>query len=171
VVCFLLPAVLWGCSETASFDSAAAERNDLGAMATARVTMAGQPFELWLAAAPDERRLGLMQVTEAELAPFSPDADDSASGPIERGMLFVFPFEQPLSFWMYNTITPLDIAFIRNDGVVVKTYTLAPLETRSYPSVEPVRFAIEVRAGLLGELGLEAGNRVELPESVLENVS
>jgi uncharacterized protein len=83
-------------------------------------------------------------------------------------MLFVFDFEQPLSFWMKNTIIPLDIAYIRTDGTIVKTYTMAPLETRTYPSIERARYALEVQAGLLDELGIQAGHTAEIPDGLLK---
>jgi uncharacterized membrane protein (UPF0127 family) len=85
-------------------------------------------------------------------------------------MLFVFGDEELRSFWMYNTIIPLDIVYMRSDGVIVSTHTMAPLETRLYPSVEPAQFALEVRAGLLGELGIGVGDRAEIPSSILKVV-
>jgi uncharacterized membrane protein (UPF0127 family) len=136
-------------------------RNDLSKMTTTRVTINNQSFNVWLAANEDQRERGLMQVTESDLAP----VDDAI-----RGMLFVFPDEQFLSFWMYNTITPLDIAFIDADGRIVKTHTMAPLETRLYPSVEPAQFALEVLAGTFDRLHIAAGDHVEIPDSVLKDV-
>ncbi|MCL2330586.1 MAG: DUF192 domain-containing protein, partial [Phycisphaerae bacterium] len=84
-------------------------------------------------------------------------------------MLFVFSNERSLGFWMANTITALDIAYIAADGRIVRTYTMAPLETRTYPSIEPAQFALEVRAGLFAELGIAAGQYVDIPESVLKS--
>ncbi len=85
-------------------------------------------------------------------------------------MLFLFDQEMVLSFWMSNTITALDIAYIAPDGRIVKTYTMAPLETRIYPSIEPAQFALEVRAGLFAELGIVAGTYVEIPDSLLKRL-
>jgi uncharacterized protein len=137
-----------------------ANRNDLETMQKARITAKGTNFDVWLAITPVQQERGLMQVTEPQLAKL----DDGA----QRGMLFVFSDERQLSFWMYNTITALDIAYIRADGEIVSTYTMAPLETRLYPSVEPAQFALEVRFGLLAELGIGPGDRVEIPDSVLK---
>jgi uncharacterized protein len=135
-------------------------RNDLSKMQTTQITVKNQPFNVWLALTDNERTLGLMQVTEGELKP--------AEG-VQRGMLFVFPDEDYLSFWMYNTITPLDIAYIDADGYIVKTHTMAPLETRTYPSIEPAQFALEVLAGTFTELGINEGDQVEIPDSVLKD--
>lgn len=136
------------------------DRNDLTTMRTARITVGNHAFEVWMAESDEARRLGLMHVLSEQLAPL-PDGTF-------RGMLFVFDREQPLAFWMYNTITPLDIAFIRSDGVIVKTHAMAPLETVLYPSVEPAQYALEVRAGTFAELGITQGQTVEIPDSVLK---
>jgi len=137
-------------------------RNDLSTMKTAQVTIKEKTFNVWLALNDEQRQRGLMQVTQAEL-------EAPAEGPVP-GMLFAFPDEQYLSFWMYNTITPLDIAFISADGRIVKIHTMAPLETRLYPSIEPAQYALEVLAGTFERLQIAAGDPVEIPESVLKDV-
>jgi uncharacterized membrane protein (UPF0127 family) len=137
-------------------------RNDLNAMETTTVTINGHRFNVWLARTWKERELGLMQVSASEMAPL-PDGT-------ERGMLFVFEYEQPLEFWMKNTIIPLDIAYIRGDGQIVKTYTMSPLDTHLYPSMMPAMMAIEVNGGVFGRLGIAAGDTVQVPELVLKPV-
>jgi uncharacterized protein len=134
-------------------------------MQKATLQIGTQPFDVWLALTDKQRELGLMQVTADQLGPFT---HPQTGAKTERGMLFVFANEQPLSFWMYNTITPLDIAYIAADGRIVRTYSMAPLETRTYPSLEPAQFALEVRAGLFSELGITAGQHIEIPDSVLK---
>lgn len=133
-------------------------------MQTTTLHIKGQAFQVWLATQPREQELGLMQVTSEELAPITlPDGSTA-----RRGMLFVFPDERILAFWMRNTITALDIAYINADRTIVKTHTMAPLETRLYSSVEPARFALEVPAGTLATLGIGEGDSVEIPESVFK---
>jgi uncharacterized membrane protein (UPF0127 family) len=144
-------------------------RNDLDAMATERIQIGDHTFQVWLASTPAEQARGLMQVPAETLAPIPPDAAAGLPDGAERGMLFVFEQERLQAFWMFNTIIPLDIAFIRTDGTIVTTYTMAPLETRSYPSIEPVRFALEVRAGAFKKLGITPGDHVEIPQSVLKS--
>jgi uncharacterized membrane protein (UPF0127 family) len=136
----------------------AGRRNNLQAMETARLTINDHPFAVWLAQTSSEITLGLMRVEEKELAP-TPDGAD-------RGMLFIFASERPLGFWMHNTITPLDIAFLRADGTIVKTHTMVPLDTSIYPSVEPAMYALEVRAGRFAELGIYEGDRAVLPDGI-----
>ena len=130
------------------------QRNDLDSMRTDKVVINGHTFEVWLAETWREQQLGLMNVTAEELG-------------ADWGMLFVFSEERPLSFWMKNTITPLDIAFIGTDGVIVKIHTMPPLTEEGFASVEPAQFALEVNAGRLAELGIAESDRVLLPASVL----
>lgn len=135
-------------------------RNDLSAMQTAQLTIKDQAFEVWVARTDEQRSTGLMNVTQQEMAA-RPDGT-------ERGMLFIFDREQFLAFWMKNTIIPLDIAYIRPDGQIVSTHTMAPRETRSYGSGAPASYALEVSAGLFDQLGIEPGDHVEIPESLLK---
>jgi uncharacterized membrane protein (UPF0127 family) len=108
----------------------------------------------------EEQRLGLMFVQQEQLAPL----EDGT----ERGMLFVFEHERQLGFWMANTIIPLDIAYAKTDGTIVKTHTMVPLDLRNYPSGAPSRMALELSAGLLAQLGVKAGDRIELPAGFLD---
>lgn len=137
-------------------------------MPTAVVRIREHAFLVWLALSEGEQERGLMFVPADRLADVPPDPSAGLPEGARRGMLFVFDQEHPRSFWMHNTIAPLDVAFIRNDGTIVKTHTMAPLETRLYPSVEPARFALEVRAGLFAELGIGPGDKVEIPPEVLK---
>lgn len=144
-------------------------RNDLDAMKTADIQIKGHTFRVWLATTDTQRERGLMQVPAEKLAPLPPDPATALPEGGERGMLFVFETERLLGFWMYNTIIPLDIAYIRSDGTIITIATMAPLETRTYPSIEPARMALEVRSGLFQDLGIQAGDRVEIPADILKN--
>ena len=83
-----------------------------------------------------------------------------------RGMLFVFPEERELSFWMKNTLIPLSIAFIDSESRIIDIQEMKPLddEPPHYVSAEPARYALEVNRGFFEERGVMVGNRVELPE-------
>ena len=78
-------------------------------------------------------------------------------------MLFVFEEERELSFWMKDTLIPLDILFIDGEQGIVDIQTMVPepgVPTRNltvYPSVEPAMYALEVNAGVAAELGLTVG--------------
>lgn len=81
----------------------------------------------------------------------------------EWGMLFVYPDERPLSFWMQNTFIPLDMVFIDGQGGVVNIIRQAePLTRTRRRSRSPARYVLELAGGRADELGLQAGQRVEL---------
>lgn len=135
--------------------------NDLEQMRTARVSIEGTAFQTWIADSDSTREKGLMFVKADQMQPLADGA--------RQGMLFVFPHEQVLRFWMKNTYIPLDIAYARSDGTILKTYTMTPLETDSskYSSKKPARFALEVSAGQFAELGIGEGDVIHIPPEVL----
>ncbi len=139
--------------------------NVLDKLSSVRLIINGQPFELWIADDTRERERGLMYITPEQMA----DLPDGT----KRGMLFVFDHEQRLSFWMKNTIIPLDIAYLDSDGIIVAIHTMAPLDDRpgQYPSRSPARYAIEVSAGIWDELGVAKGDRIEIPPSALKGTT
>ena len=103
-------------------------------------------FSVELATTPDQMALGLM--FRQSLAP-------------DAGMLFVYPGEQQVAFWMKNTVIPLDMLFIASDGrirrIVERTI---PLSTTPIPSVDEVRAVLEVNGGTAARLGIKPGDVV-----------
>ena len=85
---------------------------------------------------------------------------------VNKGMLFVYPEEQKLSFWMRNTLIPLSIAFIDSELRIVDIQDMRPLddEPPSYVSPGPAQYALEVNQGFFEERDVKVGDRVELPE-------
>jgi uncharacterized membrane protein (UPF0127 family) len=72
---------------------------------------------------------------------------------VERGMVFVFSDQEVRSFWMKNTLVPLDIAYFRGDGTWVSSARMEPCVAdpcASYPSAGPAMYALELPAGGLG---------------------
>ncbi|MFQ5478619.1 MAG: DUF192 domain-containing protein [Candidatus Binatia bacterium] len=85
-----------------------------------------------------------------------------------EGMLFVFPDEGPLSFWMKNTPSPLDIVFINSDKRVVSVAAnTVPYSEKRIPSRGPSRFVLEVKAGFCKRHGVRAGDRISLPPDLV----
>ena len=77
-------------------------------------------------------------------------------------MLFIFPDEQPRSFYMKNTEFSLDIIFIDAEKEIVSIQKNAkPLDQRSLPSEGPSQYVLEVNAGLSNQWNLEAGDRID----------
>jgi uncharacterized membrane protein (UPF0127 family) len=79
-------------------------------------------------------------------------------------MLFVWPDEEPRSFWMKNTPLSLDLIFLNTGGEVVGVVTgMEPFrEKPPYVSKKPARFALEVPAGYAVRHGVRAGVFVDL---------
>ena len=81
--------------------------------------------------------------------------------PENRGMLFVFAFAQPQSFWMMNTYLPLSIAYIDEQGVIVNIVDMKPLTTDAHPSAKPAKYALEMNQGWFAKRGIKAGAHVD----------
>ena len=79
----------------------------------------------------------------------------------DRGMLFDFKDEAPRSFWMKNTLIPLDIIYIAADGTVVSIAQMAmPKSEESLPSHGAALGVLEIPGGRAGELGIKPGDKV-----------
>ena len=80
-----------------------------------------------------------------------------------EGMLFVF--EQPgvQCFWMKNTLLPLSIAFLADDGTVVNIADMKPQSLDSHCSEKPVRFVLEMNQGWFAKRGIKAGFKLGGP--------
>jgi hypothetical protein len=81
----------------------------------------------------------------------------------DEAMLFIFPREDNLSFWMKNTYVDLDIAYIRADGIIAQIERLKSHDLAAVYSREPARFALEVPAGWLAAHGIAVGAKVAIP--------
>ena len=102
-------------------------------------------FIVEVARSPDEQQRGMM--FRESLAP-------------DRGMIFPYDPPQPASFWMENTLIPLDMIFIRADGTIARIATAEPLSQELVPSGEPVAAVLELAGGRAAQLGIKAGDRV-----------
>lgn len=80
----------------------------------------------------------------------------------DAGMLFDFKQEQMASFWMRNTLLPLDMLFIKADGTILNIHQRAiPRDETGINSAGPVRAVLEVNGGTAARLGIKAGDKVE----------
>jgi uncharacterized membrane protein (UPF0127 family) len=98
-----------------------------------------------LATTPQEREIGLMMRQ-------SMAAND--------GMLFVFERPGQQCFWMKNTLIPLSIAFVADDGSIVNIDDMAPQTLDSHCSAKPVRFVLEMNQGWFAKRGIKPGFRL-----------
>lgn len=115
--------------------------------------VAGRSVQAELALDDYARGRGLMHRTRLE-----PDA----------GMLFVFPDEQPRTFWMHDTLIPLDIVFLESSGAVINVARGQPgVERPGYHSARPARMVLELNGGWCEAHGLRPGDVVPVPPEVL----
>lgn len=83
-------------------------------------------------------------------------------GPNE-GMLFVFEQKAVHCFWMKNTLIPLSIAFVDDDGTIANVLDMKPHDESSHCPVRPVRYALEMEQGWFARRGIQAGTRLSQP--------
>jgi len=133
-----LAALLAAASLTAAADSPAPlSRLELHAGA--------HTFNVEVARTPQQRQVGLMGRTRL---------DGNA------GMLFVFEHTAQQCFWMKNTLIPLSIAFLADDGSIVNIDDMQPQTQDLHCSHVPVRHALEVKQGGFRSKGIQPGMRI-----------
>ncbi len=102
-------------------------------------------FQVEVASTPQQRSLGLMGRERL---------DDNA------GMLFVFEHKGMHCFWMKNTLVPLSIAFLADDGRIVNIDDMQPKTQDFHCPAAPVSYALEVKQGGFRSRGIQPGMRV-----------
>lgn len=80
------------------------------------------------------------------------------SMPANEGMVFVFERPEQQCFWMRNTLIPLSIAFLDDEGRIVNIEEMKPLSDDSHCSKKPVRFVLEMNKGWFDKRGLKPGS-------------
>lgn len=99
------------------------------------------------------------------------DAAERAQGlmfreslPRSAGMLFIYEAPQRASFWMKNTLIPLDLIFADESGRVTRVHTDAiPHDTTPIDGGDGVRFVLEINGGLAARLGIAPGAELRHP--------
>lgn len=106
-------------------------------------------FDAEIADTADERAQGLMYREHLEA---------------NEGMLFLYPVAKPVAFWMKNTPLPLDMLFIDAEGKIINVAAMAkPFDTSPISSEGAAIAVFEILGGSAGQLGIEAGDKVEWP--------
>jgi uncharacterized protein len=77
-----------------------------------------------------------------------------------EGMLFAFDEAAQQCFWMKNTLLPLAIAFIGDDGSIVNIDQMKPQTLQSHCSEKPVRYVLEMNDGWFAKRGIKAGSKL-----------
>jgi uncharacterized protein len=119
---------------------------------SAQMTINGQNILLEVARTPEEQSMGLMYRTELAA---------------NRGMLFAFSPPRAVSFWMKNTLIPLDMVFVSNGVVKHIGANIPPCQVTDCPGYGPepkipIDSVIELRGGRAAELRLKVGDRVKI---------
>jgi uncharacterized protein len=83
--------------------------------------------------------------------------------PQHEGMLFVFEVPMEQCFWMKNTLLPLSVAFLADDGTIVNIEDMKPLVEDSHCSKKPVRYVLEMNKGWFDKKGFKPGMKVTGP--------
>ncbi len=82
------------------------------------------------------------------------------SMPQHQGMLFVFPQQNTHCMWMRNTLLPLSVAFLDDNGVVINVEDMQPQTEDSHCARRPARFALEMNLGWFRERGIKSGSKI-----------
>jgi uncharacterized protein len=112
---------------------------------TVELTAGMHVIKAELAVTPTQQAVGMMMRTEMGA---------------NEGMLFVNSESAPRCFWMRNTLLPLSIAFISDDGTIVNIAEMQPRSDQSHCSTQPVRYALEMNKGWFAKRGLQPGFRL-----------
>ena len=105
-----------------------------------------------------------MHVIQAEVASTSSERSIGLmfrkSMPTNDGMLFTFEEPGQQCFWMKNTLLPLSVAFVDDDGSVVNIEDMKPQTLDSHCSDKPVRFVLEMNDGWFVKRGIKPGMKL-----------
>ena len=100
-----------------------------------------------IASSPGQREQGLMYRKELKDG---------------NGMIFVFERDEIMSFWMKNTLVPLSIAYIAQDGRILEIHDMQPGNLNPVRSSRSARYALEVPQGWFGRAGIVPGDRLDI---------
>jgi hypothetical protein len=120
---------------------------------TVQIKVAGNTITVWVMDSDAKRQEGMMFLTNGEV-------ND------EEGMLFVFPDVQRRSFWMSNTVLPLDLAYLDAKGKILNIAQGKPFDESPIPSAGPSLYVLEMKQGMMKKLGIEKGMVVTIPANV-----
>jgi uncharacterized membrane protein (UPF0127 family) len=112
---------------------------------TMELRIAGHPLKVEVAEKEEDQMRGLM--FRARLGK-------------DEGMVFVHQDPEYLSMWMKNTMIPLSVAFVADDGTILNILDMEPQTLDSHMSAGPARYAIETNKGWFAQKKIKAGDRV-----------
>jgi hypothetical protein len=130
---------------------------------TAQAQSACREDTVWLKGDWGSARFGVTVADDAaERSQGLMFVEKMASG---TGMLFVYPNPQATSFWMKNTLIPLDMIFADASGVVQRVHSNAvPGDLTPIPGGNNIQYVLEINGGLAQSLGISAGSLLQHPQ-------
>ena len=76
---------------------------------------------------------------------------------VQHGMLFVFPQDNTHCMWMRNTLLPLSVAFLDDEGKVINIEDMQPQTEDNHCARRPARYALEMNLGWFTQRGIKPG--------------
>lgn len=122
-------------------------------LAHATITGGNQPIDAFVADDDIKAAEGLMWVTDKDLKD-------------GQGMIFIMSSSKVQSFWMQNTLIPLDIIYIGTDGKVVNIVHGKPKDETSLPSTGPALYVLELKDGMAAKFGISGGTKLTIPTTL-----
>jgi uncharacterized membrane protein (UPF0127 family) len=133
-------------------------------LACALVVLLASPVQAQQAHLPEVQLTAGVNLIHAELAD---DFTSRMQGLMYRtalaqngGMLFVFDKADTQCMWMKNTVIPLSVAFLADDGAIVNIADMQPQTEDAHCAASPVRFALEMEQGWFAQRGFRPGMRL-----------
>ncbi|MBC8057467.1 MAG: DUF192 domain-containing protein [Rhizobiales bacterium] len=128
------------------FGNAAVAQDGPRKLPAVKLTAGMHVMQVEVAQTPEQRSIGLMF---------------RKSMPTNDGMLFIFERPGQQCFWMKNTLLPLAIAFIGDDGSIANIEEMKPQTLDSHCSAKEVRYVLEMNEGWFAKRGIKAGMKVQ----------
>jgi len=149
VAMMAMALMLTGCGQAEPATAKTATKAEpKAATAWFMIGLGGKTLRMQVAVRPQELERGLMERRDL-------GKDDA--------MVFVFERPQPMSFWMRNTPTPLDIAYFTPEGQLAEYYPAYPFDEKSLPSrSQRLQFVVETNQGWFGANAIKPGARLDL---------
>jgi uncharacterized membrane protein (UPF0127 family) len=127
--------------------------HQLKTLETATLKFGKSSIRAWVMDSDSKRQEGMMFLTEKEV-------------PKDHGMVFVFQGAAQRSFWMRNTLIPLDIAYLDSKGKALNVAVMKALDESPVPSAGPSKYVLEMKKGAFARLGIKKGTLFKLPATL-----
>lgn len=128
--------------------SAETAREPLGLGHRFTINVGDLPVDMRLAIRQHEQQRGLMHVK---------------SMPENEGMLFLYEHGRQVSFWMRNTLIPLDIGYFDSEGTLLEVHPMYPhVEDPVLSFSGDIRYALEMNQGWFGKNNVKAGAKLDM---------